>query len=308
MSAFGLFVDIHRGSSANRPPLPVREAELSPCAGRLVCLSDWALLLEMCMERMHKALAGTVDVYPHGVLAPTLAAGVSTHVAAVEYAFPSSGAELDPDWTPTHEYYEDERTYDPAARHGLVRTSWSLLARIPAYKRLRSLDNMRRLFLDIRRASRYRMTNVTVSLEGPHANGVNAYGVDTSGTAYSYNDISGGSVTTDLSARFHARVIADGGFAASPRWILGRFVVSSPAGLRYRTVWLPIDASGRIGMSGATADACRAVFQEEFGGTGGAGRFVQFGIYRDTRSAPVVVYDITFPYDRLLNKWMSTVN
>lgn len=305
-----IFATVHPDNAASAAPLPIRERSgmhASTAVGHAVRLNDWALLFEMELER--SVLAGLSAVYPHGIDQP-VGYGFSTHFEAVNSWMPFWGYNnewLDSAWTPAAEWYDTAYNYDLFGLHGLRHSATMMTSAC-----LRALDDLRRYYYDIKRMTRVRMASATVSMTGPNPGGVNAYGVNSDGSTYSYDDITGGTVSVDYTRRFHRDVISHSSFSGVTKWVLGSFQVvgnglSHPgdAYTRHKTAWMPVTGSS-VDVSQCMSSACRAVLEEEMARHAvyaGEEYWCQFRPYRDNGYRNVVICDVTFPSDSILVPW-----
>lgn len=300
----------HRSGAGFDEPLPIRERSgrhAVTAFGHAVCMMDWAQLVEIEMER--SVIAGAFTAYPNGIDQPD-GYGFTAHFEAANSWMPfwvSTNEWIDPSWTPVQEWYDEAYNYDLFGLHGLVHMATPMMA-----NRLRALDDLRRYYYDVKRMTRLRMTSATVTMTGPNPGGVNAYGINSDGSTYTYDDLTGGTVSVDYSRRFHQDVVSHELFSGSVRWVLGSFQVvgnglSHPgdAYTRFKTVWMPVSGSA-IDISQCRSTACRAVLEDEMSrhpAYAGEEYWCQFRPYRDNNSRNVVVCDVTFPSDGILVPW-----
>lgn len=296
MPDLGLFCTMHTPYSATTtPPLPVRESVYSRgSTGHLVRLCDFGWLFEGCLEKFLSNVASDFDAYPHIIRCADLAIE-SPHVGAV-ISYLSVNGYLDPDWTPASE--EGQYGHLLSDTHGVVRRSPTTYSSRP-----RRLDDMRRLFYDLKMCTRRNVANFATVTTDATGSRLNAYGIDASGSTYSYDEISSVSVSFDLSRQYVSRILADQSFRAVPAFITARVLVHADGyDSRYLFVPLQIEQGGSVDIDAVKSDALRSIL-DSFYPSKEAGReyFAQFVGF--SQRAGEVYCDVHTRVDDLFNGW-----
>lgn len=149
-------VQMYHDETLEERAIPVREmpGQIGPTSGHLVCLADWAYAIEMIADRLYTGTSGPLMVYPTGVVD-------EVYSTSGEYPYGCAGwvngylstalsYHIDATWTPVggdggwNWWGQNEWT-----QHKMQRCTPSLWN-----GNLRALDDLRRVFYDVKMTKR----------------------------------------------------------------------------------------------------------------------------------------------------------